>query len=59
METLLPTRDLALLYNVAEGSIRRWASEDRIKPAKTCGRRNLFRHDDFQQAYDRRHPEQP
>lgn len=57
--SLLTTDQLAMVYSVANGTIRRWASEDRIKPAKICGRRNLFRHDDFQQAYDRRHPEQP
>ena len=59
MDTLLPTRDLALLYNVAEGSIRRWASEDRIPRVEGHGRRKLYPLDAVQRAYDRRHPEQP
>lgn len=59
METFLPADKLALLYHVAEGSIRRWASKDKVRRIDGHGRRRLYALDDMQRAYDRRHPEQP
>jgi hypothetical protein len=56
-DALLTYPELTEVFPVREGTLRAWASEDKIKPAKTLGRRKLFRHDDFQRAYDRRHPE--
>lgn len=57
METYLPADKLALLYDVAEGSIRRWASKDKVRRIDGHGRRRLYMLDDMQAAYERRHPE--
>lgn len=53
---LFTAPELARLYHVAEGTIRRWVSQDRI-PAARRGQRKAYRHRDIQRAYDRRHPE--
>lgn len=56
MDEQFTTAELARLFHVAEGSIRRWASEDRI-PGQRRGRAKVYRHSHIQRAYDRRHPE--
>ena len=56
MDEWFTTDELARLFHVAEGSIRRWASEDRIRGLRR-GRRMAYPHHRIQAAYDRRHPE--
>lgn len=50
--------ELRQVFHVPEGTLRYWASEDKIKPCGTRNGRKAFLHRDFQQAYDkRRHAE--
>ena len=58
-DLLLTYTELTRLFPAREGTLRAWASEDAIEPAAIRGRRKLFRHRDFQRAYDRRHPQTP
>lgn len=54
-DLLLTYAELTRIFPAREGTLRAWASEDDIEPAAVRGRRKLFRHGDFQRAYDRRH----
>jgi hypothetical protein len=56
-DVLLTYAELTRVFPVAEGTLRAWVSEDRIEPFGARGRRKVFRHNDIQRAYDRRHPE--
>ena len=47
-DPLFTYAELTRLFPAREGTLRAWASEDKITPARTAGRRKLFRHRDFQ-----------
>ena len=52
---LAPTASVAYLFDVAVGSVRRWASEDGWTPYGTR-RHRLWDLNQAQASYDRRHP---
>lgn len=52
-----PVAHLARHYRVAPGTVGRWISQDRIpgQPDPYNRRRKVYRLDDVQAAYDKRH----
>lgn len=55
--TAFPVIELAHHYRVAPGTVGRWIWQDRIagQPDPRDRRRKLYRLDDVQAAYDKRH----
>ena len=53
MEAWATAKDLARLYNVAPGTILRWAREDTWR--RTTGRPVRYRWEDAQASYEKRH----
>lgn len=50
--TMLTTREVAPIFNVHPGTIRRWCSQDKIKSYRTgTGSKRLFKREDVAIAY--------